>query len=149
MKHKSDLKADLALVEQHLSGGQAVWHAWGRVSRAATAAGSPPSQLEQATNGAAKIADHLHKMAEAAITPLPDTQGMEELLFRWVVAAEGMTALLRELIGDDGATAAGERDGWLWTETPPVDEAYQPDYCDRCGTALHPTAGCLWCGWQL
>ena len=143
MDNKTDLKDDLAMVEQHLMGDQAVWQAWGRVSRAALRCPSPPARAEQASDGAARFSEHLYRMASEGVMPLPDSQGMERLFFRWVVAAEGMTALLEQIVNRNDVPATAWHDDEL--ERFFVDELYQPAYCDECGCALHPDGRCVHC----
>lgn len=135
----ADLFDDLMSVNDALQGCDAcVLAAWKRLRERLTA--FPPTAGGRGYDGAAQLADHLHKMGRV---PRRDERGMELLLFRWVVAAEEMSSLLgRIVLGDEPAMAATAP---MNGQAIVVDEAYQPGYCDECGGMLPPSGECFIC----
>lgn len=145
MNQKLDIIRDFERVSVGLAGCDAETHAaWTRVRRLAGAAVSPPSGQGGASDAAAKFSEHLHRMALAGLTPRTNSQGMEQLLWRWVVVAESFEELLRRILEDaPGARATAPKPQ---DNTARHCELYQTSYCDGCGGELAPDGRCANCG---
>jgi len=149
---------DVKAVERVISECDAdVQAAWRRVVSAALypVATSPPAGIGGAYDGALRLADHLHKIARLGQVPLPGTVGMEMLLYRWVVASEAISILLKTVMQDgqqiDGCCADCKAGGGLGDEEPDSQEEeahdgiFQTSYCEICGAELPPYGDCVNC----
>jgi hypothetical protein len=157
MNQKLDIIRDFERVSASLAGCDAETHAaWTRVRSLAGAAASPPSGQGGAPDAAANFSEYLHRMGLAGLPPRTNSQGMEQLLWRWVVVAESFEGLLRRIIQEDApgarATAPTPQDG-MWGRQvvayhvrPRHCELYQTSYCDGCGGELAPDGRCANCG---
>ena len=91
-----------------------------------------------------------------ATADVRDDQGVELLLFRLVKAVEQLPdliggqrreALRQSATNDPGPGRRAVPIMVLGKEVSPVpvDEMFQPDYCDDCGAELHPSGDCRVC----
>ena len=137
---------------------QKVQAAWQRViARAMTPyiGASPPTTDPRPRNEWGADSNQISKTGWIDDVPLPNTIGMERLLFRIVKALELLAGALPgvdvggELLGIESEIerlASRGKEGALSAASGSkhwaVSEAFQVSYCDFCGAALKPDRSC-------
>lgn len=115
------------------SGSEAAAAAWRRV---AALVASPPRAMGGAWHGADKLANQIYRNGGHDPRLLPANE-IEQLLYRLVRAVEEMQVLFAD------ALQRPEVEALAVSYPLPMDDGYQPSYCDDCGEQLTPGGRCV------